>query len=193
MRRGWTIDIERRGGPVERGLDAFGEFVAARSSALLRTAVLLAGGDRQHGEDLLQDAFAETYRRWNRIASIDASEAYTRTILVRLATRRWRRGRYEPPLEAVDGPRPGAATFPDVDLGLDVERYLRALPARQRAVVVLRYFDDRTEAEIAQLLGCAPGTVKSHASRALAALREQLEGTAYAPTDAGRRSDDRRR
>jgi RNA polymerase sigma factor (sigma-70 family) len=74
---------------------------------------------------------------------------------------------------------------------LDVRRFLASLPARQRAVVVLRYFDDRTEAEIAELLGCAPGTVKSHSSRALAALREQLEGTPYAPTDAGRRSDDR--
>jgi RNA polymerase sigma-70 factor, ECF subfamily len=176
---------------VERGLDAFGAFVAARSSALLRTAVLLAGGDRQHGEDLLQDAFAETYRRWNRIASIEASEAYTRTILVRLATRRWRRRRYEPRLDEVEPERP-ASVADDVELELDVERYLRALPARQRAVVVLRYFDDRTEAEIAQLLGCAPGTVKSHASRALATLRGQLEGTPYAPSDARRSADDRR-
>jgi RNA polymerase sigma-70 factor, ECF subfamily len=180
-------------GPVERSLDAFGEFVAARSSALLRTAVLLAGGDRQHGEDLLQDAFAETYRRWSRIASIEASEAYTRTILVRLATRRWRRRRYEPRLDEAGQERPDHAAAADVELGLDVERYLRALPARQRAVVVLRYFDDRTEAEIADLLGCAPGTVKSHASRALAALRAQLEGTPYAPSDAERSADDRQR
>jgi RNA polymerase sigma-70 factor (sigma-E family) len=177
---------------VERSLDAFGEFVAARSSALLRTAVLLAGGDRQHGEDLLQDAFAETYRRWTRIVSIEASEAYTRTILVRLATRRWRRRRYEPPLDAVDAHRSDAAAAADVELALDVQRFLRSLPARQRAVVVLRYFDDRTEAEIAQLLGCAPGTVKSHASRALTALREQLEGTPYARSDGERSSDDRR-
>jgi RNA polymerase sigma-70 factor (sigma-E family) len=169
---------------VERDLDAFGEFVAARSSALLRTAVLLAGGDRQHGEDLLQDAFAETYRRWNRISSADASEAYTRTILVRLATRRWRRRRYEPSLDedATTTTHPGFA--PDVDLGVDVRQFLSRLPSRQRAVVVLRYFDDRTEAEIAQLLGCAPGTVKSHASRALGALRDQLSGTPYAPKDA---------
>jgi RNA polymerase sigma-70 factor, ECF subfamily len=175
---------------VERDLDAFGEFVAARSSALLRTAVLLAGGDRQHGEDLLQDAFAETYRRWNRIASLAASEAYTRTILVRLATRRWRRRRYEPRLSEGEV-EPEPAVVADVELGLDVERYLRALPARQRAVVVLRYFDDRTEAEIAQLLGCAPGTVKSHASRALATLRAELEHTLYAPSEAGRSADDR--
>jgi RNA polymerase sigma-70 factor (sigma-E family) len=173
---------------VERRLDAFGEFVAARSGALLRTAVLLAGGDRQHGEDLLQDAFAETYRRWTRISSVGASEAYTRTILVRLATRRWQRRRYESSLDSVaDGP---TAASRDVDLGIDVRRFLGSLPARQRAVVVLRYFDDRTEAEIAQLLGCAPGTVKSHASRALTTLREQLRGTPYAPSDAGRSGDD---
>lgn len=174
---------------MERSLDAFGEFVAARSTALLRTAVLLAGGDRQHGEDLLQDAFAETYRRWSRISSAGASEAYTRTIMVRLATRRWRRRRYEPSLD--DDAVSQAALAPDVDLGVDIRRFLGSLPARQRAVVVLRYFDDRTEAEIAELLGCAPGTVKSHASRAIAALREQLAGTPYAPTDAGMRSDDR--
>ena len=121
---------------MERNLDAFGEFVAARSGALLRTAVLLAGGDRQHGEDLLQDAFAETYRRWTRISSIAASEAYTRTILVRLATRRWGRKRYEPSLDAVtlDSDRGSA---PDLDIGLDVRRFLASLPARQRAVVVL--------------------------------------------------------
>jgi RNA polymerase sigma-70 factor (sigma-E family) len=166
---------------VERSRDAFGEFVAARSGALLRTAVLLAGGDRQHGEDLLQDAFAETYRRWNRISSVDASEAYTRTILVRLATKRWRRRRYEAPIDevSVEQDEPPA----DLDLGLDVRSFLGALPARQRAVVVLRYFDDRTESEIAQLLGCAPGTVKSHASRALAALREHLKDSSYAPTE----------
>jgi RNA polymerase sigma-70 factor (sigma-E family) len=176
---------------VERHPDAFGEFVAARSGALLRTAVLLAGGDRQLGEDLLQDAFAETYRRWPRIASIDASEAYTRTIMVRLATRRWRRRRYEPSLDdgSVGPAHPGFAS--DVDRGIDVRAFLSRLSARQRAVVVLRYFDDRTEAETAQLLGCAPGTVKSHLSRALAALRDQLAGTPYAPTDAGRKTDDR--
>jgi RNA polymerase sigma-70 factor (sigma-E family) len=175
---------------MERSVDAFGEFVAARSGALLRTAVLLAGGDRQHGEDLLQDAFAETYRRWNRIASAEASEAYTRTILVRLATRRWRRRRYEPSLDEVDAPSADPVGAADLDVGIDVRRFLAALPARQRAVVVLRYFDDRTEAEIADLLGCAPGTVKSHASRAIAALREQLKDSAYAPIDAGRLGDE---
>jgi RNA polymerase sigma-70 factor (sigma-E family) len=174
---------------VQRSVDAFGEFVAARSSALLRTAVLLAGGDRQLGEDLLQDAFAETYRRWNRISSAEASEAYTRTILVRLATRRWRRRRYEPSLDDFGEHDPARSL--DLDLGLDVRRFLGSLSARQRAVVVLRYFDDRTEAETARLLGCAPGTVKSHASRALDALREQLQGTPYEPTDVGRGRDDR--
>jgi RNA polymerase sigma-70 factor (sigma-E family) len=172
---------------MDRSLDTFGEFVAARSSALLRTAVLLTGGDRQHGEDLLQDAFAETYRRWTRIASVDASEAYTRTILVRMATKRWGRRRYEPPLEAAADA--GQAPSADLDLGLDLRRFLRSLPPRQRAVVVLRYFDDRTEAETADLLGCAPGTVKSHLSRALASLREQLKDSPYAPT--GGSSDDR--
>lgn len=169
---------------MARDLDEFTAFVAARSGALLRTAVLLSGGDRQHGEDLLQDALAETYRRWSRISVPAAREAYTRTILVRRATQIWRR--------AV----PGAATYDDqraqerseiasadhadhVAVGLDVLAYLRELSARQRAVVVLRYFDDLPDAEIARILGCATGTVKSHSARALRTLRERLGDTVY--------------
>lgn len=168
---------------MRRDLDDFTEFVAARSGALLRTAVLLSGGDRQQGEDLLQEALAETYRRWSQIAKPAAREAYTRKILVRRATQTWRR----PTLRIAtmdEGSREQAVASEadladDVALGVDLLGYLRELPARQRAVVVLRYFDDLPEAEIARLLGCATGTVKSHASRALHTLHERLAGTEY--------------
>jgi RNA polymerase sigma-70 factor (ECF subfamily) len=169
---------------VTRDLDEFTEFVAARSGALLRTAVLLSGGDRQHGEDLLQDALAETFRRWSRISAPQAREAYARTILVRKATQIWRRAKLPVPTrdELLVSERAGATrTDPTEDraVALDVLGYLRELPAQQRAVVVLRYFDDLSEVEIARTLGCATGTVKSHASRALSALRVRLGDTGY--------------
>jgi RNA polymerase sigma-70 factor, ECF subfamily len=174
---------------VTRDLDEFTEFVAARSGALLRTAVLLSGGDRQHGEDLLQDALTETFRRWTRISAPQAREAYTRTILVRRATQIWRRTKLPSPTseELLVWERAGttrADPTEDLAVSLDVLSYLRDLPARQRAVVVLRYFDDLTEVEIARAMGCATGTVKSHASRALRTLRERLGDTAYGESHA---------
>jgi RNA polymerase sigma-70 factor (sigma-E family) len=169
---------------MARDLDEFTEYVAARSGALLRTAVLLVGGDRQHAEDLVQEAFAETYRRWNRISAPEYREAYTRTILVRLATRRWRR-RNDLDRVVSDHGRAESTNADHADtvaVGLDIQGFLRELPERQRAVVVLRYFDNRSEAEIATLLGCAPGTVKTHAFRALKALEARLTTQGYRPS-----------
>jgi RNA polymerase sigma-70 factor (sigma-E family) len=162
------------------------EFVQTRSSALLRTACLLTAGDRQAAEDLVQTALAQAYVAWWRIRESAAREAYVRRILTRAAIRRTRRRAWraeelmaEPPDDPV-----GDESDP-VDVRLSVWPLLRALPARQRAVVVLRYYEDLSEAQIADALGCSPGTVKSHASRALATLRSQLDsrfGAADAPT-----------
>ncbi len=127
---------------------------------------------------------AETFRRWTRISAPQAREAYARTILVRKATQIWGRAKLPVPTndellvwERAGTPRADPAE--DVVVSLDVLAYLRELPARQRAVVVLRYFDDLSEVEIARAMGCATGTVKSHAARALRTLRERLNDTVY--------------
>jgi RNA polymerase sigma-70 factor (sigma-E family) len=151
--------------------DEFTEFVRGRSTALLRTAVLLAGGDRGHAEDLLQGVLERMYVRWDRISG--APEAYARRALVNAATNRWRGRRRRPELPLAED-RPAPADGPAaVDLRDALVRALLTLPPRQRAVLVLRYFDDMTEADVADLLDCSVGTVKSQASRGLARLRAE--------------------
>ena len=150
----------------------FAEFVAGSYAGLVRTAYLLVG-DRGHAEDLVQQCLLSTYAAWARLDAVDRAAAYTRTSMVRLATRwRSRRWRGEIPTERLpDTSRADHAG--GVDRALQVRRALAGLPAAQRAVLVLRYFDDRTEAEVAAMLGCSLGTVKSRANRALATLRAQ--------------------
>jgi RNA polymerase sigma-70 factor (sigma-E family) len=157
------------------GEQAFRDFVAARSGALMRTAFLLVG-DRGRAEDLVQTALVKTYVAWGRIRDPEAVEGYVRRTLATTATSWWRRRSYrERPLEAI----PDA---PGVDeIGARIDRdvmwdHLATLPAKQRAVLVLRYYEGLGEAEIAETLGISRGTVKSHASRALAALRRRLDG-----------------
>jgi RNA polymerase sigma-70 factor (sigma-E family) len=148
--------------------EAFAGFVRARYGSLLRYATLLTA-DRGLAEDLVQDGLARTYGAWGRLEASAAADAYTRTTLVRLALRaRRRRWRGETPTSALTE-RP--VNEGDPDLAESVRVALAALPADQRAVLVLRYYDDRTEREIADLLDCPPGTVKSRAARGLAALR----------------------
>jgi RNA polymerase sigma-70 factor (ECF subfamily) len=151
----------------------FVEFVHARSAALLRLAVLLTG-DVQDGEDLLQTALVKAYRSWWRLRSPELAERYVRRILV-TSVISWRRR----------GSRREQATdrLPDCQVaGLEVEvadrvvmrQALRALSPGQRAVLVLRFFDDLSEQQTADLLGCSVGTVKSQTSRGLAALRRRV-------------------
>jgi RNA polymerase sigma-70 factor (sigma-E family) len=155
----------------------FEEFVRARSAALFRTAMLLTGQNRTEAEDLLQGALERAYRRWGRICRAGDPERYVRRILANASTDRWRRlgRRGERSLTAdASGPVAGdhAAGVADRDF---LMRALAGLPPRQRAVLVLRYFCDLPEAEIADALGCSVGTVKSQASRGLARLREISE------------------
>jgi RNA polymerase sigma-70 factor (sigma-E family) len=152
---------------------AYRDFVATRYAALLRTAYLLSG-DWATAEDLLQTALAKTYLSWRRIANANAVEAYTRKVLVNTATSWWRR-RWHGERPTAELPDHAAADA----IGQSVERHdlwqhVRALPNRQRAVLVLRFYEDLTEAETARLLGVSVGTVKSQTSRALTALRSQL-------------------
>ncbi|MDX2649750.1 SigE family RNA polymerase sigma factor [Streptomyces sp. PA03-1a] len=155
------------------GQENFRDFVESRSSALLKTAVLLSGGDRHAAEDLLQNALIKAAGRWHRI---EEPEAYVRQVLYRQQVSRWRLKwpRRElsvaEPLESAvlhgadDGP--GAA-----DLRIVMRAALARLTARQRTVLVLRYFEDLPEAEVAGLLGCSVGTVRSTTHRSLARLR----------------------
>ncbi|MBO0870502.1 MAG: SigE family RNA polymerase sigma factor [Micromonosporaceae bacterium] len=172
---------------------AFEEFVAARYPSLVRTGYLLTG-DRGHAEDLVQHALAHTYLAWNRLDEVANAEAYTRTVMVRQVVRWRRRWRSEVPTDPLPEPTGTEPTGADhastVETAQAVRRALARLPAAQRAVLVLRYFDDLSEAQIAEVLGCSPGTVKSRSSRALAALRAAgLLSSAVAQTHEGVRRD----
>jgi RNA polymerase sigma-70 factor (sigma-E family) len=154
-----------------RDRQSFDEFVAASADRLVRTAYLLCG-DRGHAEDLVQTALLRTARRWRTARR--QPEAYARRVVVNLAKDRWRdlaRRPAEAPLDGVE------ATIPVVDGLLDRDELIRAaaqLPPGQRAVLVLRYFDDLSVEETAATLGCSTGTVKSQTSRALERLRAAL-------------------
>ncbi|GAA4695692.1 SigE family RNA polymerase sigma factor [Phytohabitans rumicis] len=153
--------------------EEFREFVAARSGALLRTAYLLAG-DWATAEDLLQTALTKTYLAWRRLGEIEAVEPYARRVLVNTATSWWRRRWHgERPTEVL--PERAAPDQIEEQLERDVLwRHVKALPTRQRAVLVLRFYEDMTEAQTATLLNISTGTVKSQTSRALHTLRQRL-------------------
>jgi RNA polymerase sigma-70 factor (sigma-E family) len=151
------------------GRAAFEAYVVGRSPALLRTAYLLTG-NRADAEDLLQTALAKTYLAWDRIREREALDAYVRRVLVTTQTSFWRRRRPESLYDAVPEV-PGRDAHADSDLHVALWTALSRLSRTQRAVVVLRFYEDLTEVETARVLGVAVGTVKSTASRALAALR----------------------
>ena len=153
--------------------DDFRGYVASRSPQLLRTAYLLTG-DRGLAEDLVQDALTRAYRHWGRVRAAGNPEAYVRTILFNEQRRRWRRGGRETTVAAVPdrGSPDGTAAVDERDL---LWRALHQMPPRTRAVLVLRYWEDRSEAETAALLGCSAGSVKSQASRGLRRLQALLD------------------
>ncbi len=173
--------------------EEFRDFVTARSGALLRSAYLLTG-DWGTAEDLLQTALTKTYLAWKRLGGIEAIEPYARRVMVNTSTSWWRRRWHgERPTEVM--PERAAADVIEQQLDRDVLwRHLRALPARQRAVLVLRFYEDMSEAQTAALLDISPGTVKSQTSRALATLRRRigaedafvLPGSEAPPADATR-------
>jgi len=149
----------------------FSAFVAARSHALFRTAMALTG-DRQQAEDLLQTVLARTFRRWSSVRG--DPEAYVRSALYRQRITWWRRARHGREVAAAVLPEPaGADPTRPVDLRLALRAALATLAPRHRAVLVLRYLEDRSDAEIAELLRCKPATVRSQSTRALARLRER--------------------
>ncbi|WP_341718906.1 SigE family RNA polymerase sigma factor [Micromonospora sp. FIMYZ51] len=153
--------------------EEFRDFVTARSGALLRSAYLLTG-DWGTAEDLLQTALTKTYLAWKRLGGIEAIEPYARRVMVNTSTSWWRR-RWHGERPTAVLPERAAADVIEQQLDRDVLwRHLRALPARQRAVLVLRFYEDMSEAQTAALLNISPGTVKSQTSRALATLRRRI-------------------
>ncbi|MFI7640818.1 SigE family RNA polymerase sigma factor [Nonomuraea sp. NPDC049400] len=144
---------------------AFDEFVAARSPALIRLAYLLTAGDQHAAEDLLQTSLAKTALRWHKI---DDPEAYLRQVMYRQQISWWRRRREYAVAELPE--QAGADATYDVELKIVVQKALGKLTAKQRAVLVLRYFEDQSESTVAATLGCSIGTVRSTAHRALARL-----------------------
>lgn len=160
----------------------FEEYAFARTSALVRLARLLTG-DEHRAEDLVQDVLAKAYARWGRISRTDWPDAYVRRMLVNAHHSWWRqRSSREVSVAAVvdrAGASDEAAGVAERDA---LWRLVCDLPTRQRTVIVLRYYEDLDDIMIAEILDCSTGTVRTHARRALTALRKRQGAPAPART-----------
>jgi RNA polymerase sigma-70 factor (sigma-E family) len=153
---------------------AFGDYVRTRGGALLRAAQALTG-NRADAEDLVQSTLVKTYQSWDSISDPAALDTYVRRVMVNTHISGWRRRRVdEYPTDELPE-EPAADHTVDSDLHELVQRALDRLPRRMRAAVMLRYYDDMSEPEVAAALGVSVGTVKSTVARAVAKLREDAE------------------
>jgi len=155
---------------------SFAEFVAQRQRPLLRFAMVLTG-DSGLAEGIVAEVLARAYQRWDRVGGVDDPNAYVRRMIVNEYTSWWRKRRRTVPhaqLDDYDVPTPDHAGR-HAEREAMVQRLAR-LPRRQRAAVVLRFYEGLPDTEIADILGCSEGTVRSHVSRGLAALRLDLAG-----------------
>ena len=155
----------------EQAREDFRSYVTVRSPALLRTAYMLTG-NRADAEDLLQTALAKTYLSWDRIRDWEALDGYVRRVIVNTQTSFWRRRKVDEYPSEVLPEKAGRDETADLDLHDALWNALRGLPKRQRAMIVLRYYEDLSEAETAAVMGVSVGTVKSTTSRALTKLRD---------------------
>lgn len=167
--------------------DRFTDFVRACSASLFRTAYLMTG-DHHRAEDILQTALVRIYQRWPRVDAMEWPLGYARKVVMSQAVSWWRRrSSHEPPVPPRDEPA-WDGRVEDIAEHERVWQAVLSLPPRQRAVTVLRYYEDLTEAQIAETLGMAPGTVKSHshaATRRLAGLLgEPMNGPALPAEEA---------
>ncbi|GIF76943.1 SigE family RNA polymerase sigma factor [Asanoa siamensis] len=158
----------------------FEEYVGSRGPALVRLARLLTG-DPHRADDLVQEVFGQAFVRWRAISAMERPEVYLRRMLVNANASWWRkRANHERPAPDADLAWHHAG---GTDIGVAVAetdamwRLLRDLPRQQRSVLVLRYYEDLDDATIAEILGCSPSTVRSHAARAMDALRLALQHT----------------
>lgn len=169
------MSVNNQAGPTASAYSStFEEYVAASSGRLFTLALLLTGHRRAEAEDLLQDSLERAYRRWDQIIRKGSPDAYVRQVMVNAAVDRWRRERRRSEEPLMVDTADWAATDQVGDVA-DRDLLLRALAGlapRQRAVLVLRYFEDLSEIQTAAVLGCSIGAVKSQASRALSRLRE---------------------
>lgn len=166
-----TSEVDVRG-PRERDAAEFSAWVAARQPALRRTAYLLCAGDGHAADDLTQATLAKMYVAWSRLRDHHSLDAYARRVMLNEHRSLWRRAsrRHEVVTEVLPEQAVAAQEY---DGARDaVWALVQTLPRKQRAVIVLRYYEELSETEIAEALGISVGTVKSQASRALAKLRE---------------------
>ncbi len=157
-----------RGGLAATAGD-FDAFVATHGSRLLRTAYLLTG-DHGAAEDLVQDTLVRTWRKWSRVSAADQPPAYVRRMLVNASVSRWRTLRLRRAGERLVASPPEVAAHDPEARDDAMWRLVATLPPRQRAVVVLSYYEDLSDPQVADVLGCTTGTVKSQRAKALRAL-----------------------
>ena len=168
---GVTVGTQDRDGDRDT---EFAEYMAARQPSLLRTAYLLTG-DQHTAEDLVQTAFAKLYLSWDKVQRRELVDGYVRRILVNENNSLWRRAWKRRELSTDTVPDHRAVTDSHDDgMKAALWEFVQSLPRKQRAVVVLRFYEDLSEAEVADILGISVGTVKSQSSRALAALRSRV-------------------
>jgi RNA polymerase sigma-70 factor (sigma-E family) len=172
-------------GPAGRGIsalddDEFRGFVAAREGALLRTAYMLTG-DQQLAEDLVQTALEKAAAHWRDIRVSEAAEAYVRRILYRERVSFWRRRRVTESLPGELPERPVGGGYEAVEDRMVLRQAMSRLGRRQRTVLVMRFYEDMTERQVAEILGVSVGTVKSQAAKALRRLREECGDRAPVP------------
>ena len=168
--------------PTDRDTE-FAAYMSARQASLLRTAYLISG-DRHTAEDLVQTALAKLYLSWDKITRRDSIDGYVRRIIVNEHNSLWRRPwkrREHSTDELPESTTPDHRRTSGTDA--DLWAFVQSLPRKQRAVLVLRYYEELSEAETAEALGISVGTVKSQASRALAALRARSTEIAHLMED----------
>jgi len=169
------VDVEPVAAPDAGSVPrpAFDDWVAARGPSLLRFAYVVTGS--QHAaEDAVQDALARACERWSKVSRTTDPDSYVRRMVVNAHISRWRRTKRESPVEAVLAADPGPDHADRLGADDAVWAVCRTLPPRQRAAVVLRFYEDLDYPEIAAVLGCSEVTVRSHVHRALTALRTRL-------------------
>jgi RNA polymerase sigma-70 factor (sigma-E family) len=165
--------MSRRDREAQRDAE-FTEYLAARQPTLLRTAYLLTG-DKHQAEDVLQTSLAKLYLAWDKVHDRGAVDAYVRRIMVNENNSLWRRA-WKKREFATEVIPEGSPHHDQYDEGTNDQLWevVQTLPPKARSVVVLRYYEQMSEAEVADALGISIGTVKSQCSRALAALRQRV-------------------